>query len=250
LVNLTANHNLWMEQFNFTFLGDPTHPVGGEFIMERTGCIWQIVNWIDGNEPEYPPNGILDVCDLIQLVPVAPPGPPGASIWVHIEWIVFPGPPIVYHVGQTIEADKYVYVDGNLLVGPVHEYEKPCHPIVETFTVNLTKCFHNVTLAKYLTTQWYLTLDNTLVPYPYDPWINVTWPIWVTIKEDIVGSYYINTQLLAPDCKVDLKDVFAAGKAFGSGPGDFKWNPYADINGDYKIDLKDYFAICKKFGKW
>jgi len=90
-----------------------------------------------------------------------------------------------------------------------------------------------------------------VTPNPdYCKTISKTLPIWITIPEDITGTYYVNTQLLAPDCKVDLKDVFAAGKAFGSVPGDNKWNTGADINHDYKIDLKDYFAIAKKFGKW
>jgi len=336
LVNLTAtDHNLWMEEFEFEFAPPVEAPPIGKIITlmwpEPLGCIWEVVDWIDGNAPEYPPNGVLSVCDLIKIVPVAPAGPPGAYIWVHIEK---PAEhiPFGWHVGQVIEAEKYIYVDsfktvqltlqntttvdpplnsqwheidpvfsqtwkmtavGSLQVGAsvtiqhlasgvtmtftitfkgtfgttitikgdaklerhpiataVHEYEKPCIPIVETFTVNLTKCNYTVTLAKKLLTEWFLCPNNNLVPYPYDPWINVTWPIWVTIKEDITGSYYLCTQCIAPDCKVDLKDVFAAGKAFGSVPGDAKWNTVADINGDYKIDLKDYFVICKKFGKW
>jgi hypothetical protein len=92
---------------------------------------------------------------------------------------------------------------------------------------------------------------------------------WSTIKEDIAGStwydqaaweqvygtvlkpytgYALKATLPTPDIKVDLKDVFAAALAFGSFPGHIKWNPVADINGDYKVDLKDYFAIAGKFG--
>jgi hypothetical protein len=81
---------------------------------------------------------------------------------------------------------------------------------------------------------------------------------WATITEDIggstwydqagLGTYPYKSELATPDIKVDLKDVYAAGKAFGSFPGHAKWNTVADINHDYKIDLKDYYAICKKFG--
>lgn len=62
--------------------------------------------------------------------------------------------------------------------------------------------------------------------------------IWVTLVEDI-----------NLDCKVDLKDVYAAGKAYGSKPGTAKWDARCDVNDDFKVDLKDYYAICKKYGK-
>jgi len=104
--------------------------------------------------------------------------------------------------------------------------------------------------AKYITTTWFLCPNNNLAANPYVGWINVTWPIWLTLPEDITGSYYGSSWLLAPDLKVDLKDVFVAGKAFGSVPGDPKWNTLADTNHDYKVDLKDYFGIAKRFGKW
>jgi len=51
------------------------------------------------------------------------------------------------------------------------------------------------------------------------------------------------------DGKVDLKDVFRVGKAFGSVPGQPKWDAFCDINVDFKVDLKDYFTTCKNFGK-
>jgi hypothetical protein len=51
------------------------------------------------------------------------------------------------------------------------------------------------------------------------------------------------------DRKVDLKDVFAVGKAYGSVHGDPRYTPNLDINDDGKIDLKDYFATCKNYGK-
>jgi hypothetical protein len=56
------------------------------------------------------------------------------------------------------------------------------------------------------------------------------------------------------DKKVDLKDVYAVGKAFGStrqgpNPPGRVYSPNLDINDDDKIDLKDYYATCKNFGK-
>lgn len=85
-----------------------------------------------------------------------------------------------------------------------------------------------------------------------------TYRLYLTIKEDVSGSTYYDdiglgtypfkSQLLSPDIKVDLKDVFAAALAFGSFPGHAKWNSVCDLNLDYKVDLKDYFAIAGKFG--
>jgi parallel beta-helix repeat protein len=60
---------------------------------------------------------------------------------------------------------------------------------------------------------------------------------------------YWNPADINHDLKVDLKDVFTTGKAYGSEPGMPKWNPHCDINSDAKIDLKDYYAVCKSFGK-
>ncbi|MGB9778478.1 MAG: CARDB domain-containing protein, partial [Candidatus Bathyarchaeales archaeon] len=62
--------------------------------------------------------------------------------------------------------------------------------------------------------------------------------VYVGIPGDING-----------DGKVDLKDVYAVAKAYGSFPGHPKWNPNCDINNDQKVDLKDYYTTCKNYGK-
>jgi parallel beta-helix repeat protein len=72
------------------------------------------------------------------------------------------------------------------------------------------------------------TADNTLI----DGWI------YVSIVGDVNG-----------DGKVDLKDVYAVAKAYGSFPGHPKWDPNCDINNDLKVDLKDYYTTCKNYGK-
>jgi ABC-type transport system substrate-binding protein len=83
-------------------------------------------------------------------------------------------------------------------------------------------------------------------------WINQNHKFWVTIKEDIVGQFQYGYEgkgfQSIPDLKVDMKDVGAAAKAFGSYSGHARWNSYADINGDHKVDMKDIGAIAKKFG--
>jgi len=244
LVNLTVvDHNLKMEEFEFEFTGDYANPIGGTMFLRwpmNVGCEWTMLDWI-----EQTPNGLLDAGDMAEVQPTNPPGT--QTIWLNIKEVKSGN---MLRVGQVIETDKYVYLDAGKLDRPVHEYEKPCSPIVETFQVNLTKGLHTAKVAKYVTTSWFLCPNNALVPNPYVGWINVTWPVWLTIPQDITGAYYVSLGLPAPDLKVDLKDVFAVGKAFGAVPGDKKWNSLADINGDYKIDLKDYFDFAKRFGKW
>jgi parallel beta-helix repeat protein len=51
------------------------------------------------------------------------------------------------------------------------------------------------------------------------------------------------------DTKVDLRDVFRTGKAYGSTPGSPSWDPHCDINHDGKVDLMDYYFVCKNYGK-
>jgi hypothetical protein len=63
-------------------------------------------------------------------------------------------------------------------------------------------------------------------------------PITVRILGDING-----------DGKVNGKDISIAAKAFGTKPGDPRWNPDADVNGDGKVDGKDITMIARNFGK-
>jgi len=56
------------------------------------------------------------------------------------------------------------------------------------------------------------------------------------------------------DGKIDMKDVAAVARAFGSRPGDPKWNPAADLTGpipfvpDGIVDMRDVALVGKAFG--
>jgi hypothetical protein len=58
-----------------------------------------------------------------------------------------------------------------------------------------------------------------------------------------------------PDGKVDIRDLALAAKAYGSYPGDPKWNPNADLTGattglpDNKVDIRDLAVAAKNYGK-
>ncbi|MEM1540480.1 MAG: ABC transporter substrate-binding protein [Candidatus Bathyarchaeia archaeon] len=143
---------------------------------------------------------------------------------------------------------KYVYLDGDLKSGPTTLNLENGTSDEETFTFSLGKGLHKVKAAVHI------TYPSTWACH----WVNVTRLIYVTCKEDSVGStfhddvgwgtYPYKTMLPTPDFKVDLKDVFGAAVAFGSYPGHKKWNSVFDLNSDFKVDLKDYFAIARKFG--
>jgi thermitase len=80
-------------------------------------------------------------------------------------------------------------------------------------------------------------------PYTIDANNKDRFPYMIKIR-----GPYINGDL-NHDGKVDLRDVATAAAAFGSCPGQPRWNPVADVNQDGKIDLRDIAFIAKNFGK-
>jgi parallel beta-helix repeat protein len=51
------------------------------------------------------------------------------------------------------------------------------------------------------------------------------------------------------DGKVDGRDIAIVARAFGSIPGDPRWNALADVNDDGKIDGRDIVIVAKHFGE-
>jgi hypothetical protein len=51
------------------------------------------------------------------------------------------------------------------------------------------------------------------------------------------------------DGKVDLSDLVLLALAYGSKPGDSKWNPSADLNGDGAVNLSDLVLLARNYGK-
>jgi hypothetical protein len=72
------------------------------------------------------------------------------------------------------------------------------------------------------------TSDNTLT----DGWVSVT------IPGDLNGDF-----------KVSLPDLVLLANAYGSKPGDAKWNPNADINGNGIVDLSDLVLMAIHYGQ-
>jgi len=57
-----------------------------------------------------------------------------------------------------------------------------------------------------------------------------------------------------PDGRVDMADIAASAKAFGTSPGDDLWSANADISGvtiglpDNTVDMRDVSIVAKHFG--
>jgi hypothetical protein len=51
------------------------------------------------------------------------------------------------------------------------------------------------------------------------------------------------------DGKVNIKDVATVARAYGTQPGDTRWNPIADINYDDKVNIWDVAFVSTRFGR-
>jgi hypothetical protein len=94
----------------------------------------------------------------------------------------------------------------------------------------------NVTACRNYT----ISAEASIHPYEYNATDNslIDGKIKVRIMGDVNG-----------DGKVDVQDIFAVAKAFGSYPPLPRFDPAFDLLQDLKIDIKDIFIIAKNFGK-
>jgi len=86
------------------------------------------------------------------------------------------------------------------------------------------------------------TISATTAPVPGETDIgNSTFTgdtVSVTILGDINGDF-----------KVNLTDLVLLANAYGSQPGQAKWNPNADINGNGVVDLSDLVLLANHYGQ-
>ena len=68
-----------------------------------------------------------------------------------------------------------------------------------------------------------------------------------TESSDTVLFYYCYADV-NEDKKVRIDDILIVALAFGSEPGNPKWEPEADINCDNKIRIDDILAVALEFG--
>jgi hypothetical protein len=67
-------------------------------------------------------------------------------------------------------------------------------------------------------------------------------------KWAIPPTMYPLVEDITYDGRVDMRDVGAAARAFGTYPGHARWEKEADINFDNVCDMRDIGAIARKFG--
>jgi parallel beta-helix repeat protein len=86
------------------------------------------------------------------------------------------------------------------------------------------------------------------------PW-NGT-PIWNTpyvIDEDNQDNYPLLFRWCREDVcrdgKINIVDISAVAKAYGSYPGHERWNPKADTNGDKEVNIIDITIVALKFAR-
>jgi parallel beta-helix repeat protein len=96
--------------------------------------------------------------------------------------------------------------------------------------------------------------DTTSVPYCHNYTITAaeTIPLDNNPADNTLACGPINVRIMGDingDGEVDVKDLLMAAKAFGSSPGDPRWNLDADINGDNKVDIRDILLVARNFGK-
>jgi hypothetical protein len=84
------------------------------------------------------------------------------------------------------------------------------------------------------------TGEATPVPFEFDISNNIL--VDGTLKIRFFGD-------LNGDGFVDMSDIAIVSHAFGTSPGDPRWNPDADMNQDGFIDMTDIALVARNFGK-
>jgi hypothetical protein len=162
--------------------------------------------------------------------------------------------------GQGNPADKTKYVLNKTLETDVVVNLTRCEVVSEKFQLTNVKPWWYLVKVSVLINSTYISTDgvhwtkvtpDTLNPFfgkicTYDEYMIVT------MRYDIAGQNF--KKLPTPkyqaisDLVVDGSDLIAAARAFGSYPGQSRWNPQCDINGDFVVDGSDLILIARRFG--
>jgi parallel beta-helix repeat protein len=72
--------------------------------------------------------------------------------------------------------------------------------------------------------------------------------------DDLKNNHYLFKIMITPldlngDRKVNMVDIAVAAKAFGTEPGNERWNPIADVNEDGVVNTSDISVVVEDFGK-
>jgi ABC-type transport system substrate-binding protein len=152
--------------------------------------------------------------------------------------------------------DNRMYVFFKTLAA-AHPFEAPfCETLVEHIPLGFVPAWWwEVKVTITITS---LTVNGIPINPALNPFMGMTYVykehMVVTSRYDIGGLLYkpcppaTAAYQAIDDLKVNVKDTYQAGKAFGSKPGYPNWDTAADVNNDFKVDVKDYYAISQNFG--
>lgn len=91
----------------------------------------------------------------------------------------------------------------------------------------------------------------------YTLWVHaISIPLGMETEDSQIDGYVTVSMVgdVIFDGKVDVKDVYAVARAYGTSPEGpnppgRKYNPNLDINDDGRIDVRDYYIVCKQYGE-
>lgn len=70
----------------------------------------------------------------------------------------------------------------------------------------------------------------------------------VSVRREGTASFTLANGDVDGDNEVTTQDFAAVLAAFGTSPGDARWNPSADLDGDEEVTLADFVALVRNFG--
>jgi len=213
---------------------------------------WHIFYWYDSQ-----PDGYLDYCDIIGMVDKET----GFVDYFHVEslstdmWLTIKHDVAVTNVtacyGATIiHGGQICYI--NVTVANPSYYTETFNTTaywnstaIQTIEFTLPSGASNTTCFNWNTTGLTEYLNYTIWAYAHPVAGETNLGDNTFIYGDVL---LVHTGDVNGDHKVNVKDIFAVAKAFGSEYPKPPYNPNLDINNDGKINVKDIFATAKNFG--
>ena len=205
-----------------------------QFHVDSYGCVvldlhdTKLTNSTGGSITHKTQDGFF--CTLIRDVAITNVLP--SSNWTYAGWEVNVTV-VAKNKGMINETFTVTAYYDEVQIGNITVHDlQPDNETILMFTWNTqnTMACHNYTLSA----------EASIVPYELNTTDN-TYPdgqVYVRIMGDING-----------DGRIRIDDVYLAADAFGSEPGNPRWNPAADLNGDGRVRVDDVFLVATNFGQ-
>jgi hypothetical protein len=193
--------------------------------------------WLGSNSTVLMPHGFFYLNYIVNATYLSPGLP-----W-HDVGIINNGLRTTFGVGYVFNVSVEVINDGNFtetlnLTAYINSVPLGVHQISLNTSEQATNVFGwnttGLAYGNYNLTAYAQPVQNET----YTSNNNFTTLVQVTIPGDMNGDF-----------QVSLADLVLLANAYGSKPGDVKWNPNADINGDGKASLADLVVLANRYGQ-